>query len=85
MIKMEVINEDRQQFLVAANEPMRVEVLVTEDGKVIAHVYTGAEVDMDQKPIGAFDGTVPSDDGDGGWIYEARCLPPKVYSLPPRV
>jgi hypothetical protein len=65
MIKMEKIetpNDPQKtvahQFMVSADEPMRVEVLVGKNGMVIAHVYKGDKVDMEQSPVGAYDSTV---------------------------
>lgn len=58
MIMLEVQSDehgDYQHFTVRADEPMRVEVMVI-DGKAIAHVYTGTEDDLDQEPLGAYDG-----------------------------
>lgn len=61
MIRLQVIDDEQQHFLLTADEPMRVEVLPV-NGKIIAHIYTGTEVDMEQSPVGAYDGTVDNED-----------------------
>lgn len=47
-------------FLLSADEPVRVEV--HGDSKailgIIAHVYTGEEIEIHQEPIGCFNGSL---------------------------
>jgi hypothetical protein len=57
MIKLEVIDDEAQHFLLSADEPVRVEVLPVK-GRIVAHVYPGDAVDVEQEPIGAYDGTI---------------------------
>lgn len=59
MIKLDVV--DRKRFVVRGTQPFRVEAAIVKDGVLIAHVYEGEETDMDQEPVGAFDGTLPDD------------------------
>lgn len=61
-LKVNKKNADRQHFMVSFDRPGRIEVSVTKSGRVIAHVYEGAEVSMEQEPLGAFDGTMPDKD-----------------------
>jgi hypothetical protein len=70
MIKLEVIdtpnNEDglcTDHFLLSATEPMRVEVSMSKNGHLIAHVYKGTKVDPEQRPVGAYDSSISND----GW------------------
>ena len=56
MIRLEVVDNDRQHFVIFADEPMRVEVSVDKDGLVLADVYQGVEIDMEQEPLGCYDG-----------------------------
>lgn len=57
MIRLEpVIREDGiPHFVLTSDEPMRMDVsgISVRDG-LIAFVYTGLEVDMDQEPLGAY-------------------------------
>ena len=73
MIKLEVINDDEQHFMIAANEPVRIEVSVV-DGAVIAHIYPGFEVDTEQRPVGMYDGTLiePNAGGNEDWAVNER-------------
>lgn len=50
-VTISVISEADQHFLVAADEPFRIEVSVS-DGQVIMHGYRGADTDtdMEQEP-----------------------------------
>ncbi len=67
-IKMDVINDEAQHFTVVFDRPGRIEVLVV-DGKVIAHVYEGAEIDTDQEPLGVYDATLIAHMIPGGSPY----------------
>lgn len=55
MIKLNVVNNSDQHFLISSNEPVRVEVSVI-DGHIIAEVYEGLCVDSQQEPIGGYYG-----------------------------
>jgi hypothetical protein len=55
-IRLDTYDRNRQHFVVRADEPVRVEVEVV-DGKVLAHVYKGTDDDLDQDPVGAYDGS----------------------------
>lgn len=57
MIKLQVIYEEEQHFVLSGDEPMRVEVSVFH-GKIVAHVYRGVKVDGRQEPVGMYDGTI---------------------------
>lgn len=54
-IKLDVINDDKQHFLVTFERPGRMELSV-HAGTVVAHVYDGTEIDPEQEPLFAFDG-----------------------------
>jgi hypothetical protein len=70
MVKLEVIDtpnnknkSTKDHFLISADEPMRVEVMVGRDGSVVATVYKGHKIDMEQEPLGSYDSNVgPNDD-----------------------
>ena len=70
MIKMEVINDENQHFILTFDRPGRVEVSVV-DGKVIAHVYDGAVIDESQEPLGGFDATLIGPFGTGNKSWES--------------
>ena len=55
-IKLSVLNDRAQHFLVTFNRPGRIEVTMV-DGAIVAHVYEGAAIDAEQDPLGAYDGT----------------------------
>jgi hypothetical protein len=63
-MKLEVIDEDTQHFIMRFNEPSRIEVSLISnlepDGpdRIIAHAYNGTETDMEQEPDLVFDGTI---------------------------
>ena len=67
-IKLSVIDEKAQHLAVSFARAGRVEVSVIargpDKGRLMVHVYDGAEVDEDQEPLGCFDGTEP---GNVGW------------------
>lgn len=69
MIRLEVIDNDEQNFILFADEPMRVEVSVSKSGEVLADVYQGVDVDMEQEPLGCYDGNINGDEhgGNGSW------------------
>lgn len=79
MIRMKVVNPENQHFSVAADEPVRLEILLTKSGKIIAHIYDRAEDDEFQEPVGMFDGTL---DLKSGWRYEHGLTTPLVKTLP---
>jgi hypothetical protein len=58
MIRLEPKQGEQQGFVVRSDEPIRVEVVVGEDGELHAFVYTGMFDDLEQDPVGAFDGTI---------------------------
>jgi hypothetical protein len=47
-----------QGAFVTFERPGRVEFFVA-DGKLHAHIYDGSDVDLDQDPLFAYDGTLP--------------------------
>lgn len=59
MIKLEVINNQEQHFLITSDEPCRIEVSLIEGKYILADCYAGIQVDMEQEPIGCYDGTLP--------------------------
>ena len=61
MIALAVIDADTDHFIVAADQPMRIEVSLV-SGRIVAHVYKGAEVDPEQDPSFAYDGHIDSED-----------------------
>ena len=65
MIKLEIKrNEDGKVigFRLFANEPVRLEVgSFKEDmSSIIGHIYQGTKINMQQEPVGCFDGTLKS-------------------------
>lgn len=60
MIECRTVNEAEDHLIVRSTEPCRIEVSVC-DGKLILHVYKGAEVDEDQQPAGGYLGSEPGD------------------------
>lgn len=57
MIKLTVVNDQRQLFVVSGDEPFRVEI-AHNDSRVFAHVYRGEQRDENDEPVGAYDGTL---------------------------
>lgn len=47
MIRYEVVSVERQQYIVRANEPFRVEAM--KDSEI--HIYLGDVTDMEQSPV----------------------------------
>lgn len=48
-------------FLLSSDEPVRIEVNGWDPSKtpeIIAHVYKGEKIEIDQDPIGCFDGSL---------------------------
>lgn len=56
MIRMASKNDQYQQHIIEANEPVTVSIMVI-DGKVHTIVYRGINVEDDAEPVGAFDGS----------------------------
>lgn len=67
MIECRVVNEVEDHLIVRSTEPCRIEVSVC-DGKLILHVYQGAEVDPEQQPAGAYLGSEVT--GSDSWRFE---------------
>lgn len=55
MLKLTVIDDAAQHFVLTLGEPARVEVTVV-GGRVIAHVYRGTATDLEQEPDLTYDG-----------------------------
>lgn len=55
MIKLDIVKQDRDHFVVTFTEPGRIEVSLLQE-RVIAYVYEGTKADQVQKPIGCYDG-----------------------------
>ncbi len=74
MIKLEILDDERQTFLVTGDEPYRVEVAVLPGGRILTDVYPGDTVDMDQAPVGGYDGTMSHSPYSNGtnqsWEYD---------------
>lgn len=49
MLKLEIIDENKQHFCVTSDEPVRIEVSVV-NGNVLCYGYRGAETDTEQEP-----------------------------------
>lgn len=58
-IRLNVIPDDLNDdhFSVHFEKPGRIEITVV-DGLVLAHVYEGAENNLDQEPIGGYDSSI---------------------------
>lgn len=65
-LRLDVVDNENQHFVVSGTKPFRVEVSVV-GGRVLAEVYPGADADMGQDPVGAFDGT---NDNNTSWTEE---------------
>jgi len=63
-IEMKVTGD--RSFVASFDRPGRVEVFVV-DGALHAHFYDGVEVDMEQEPLFAFDGTLPVNNDCRNW------------------
>ena len=57
MIKLKVVDQVMDHFVVFADEPVRIEVSLV-GGVIMAEVYKGARVDREQEPIGSYDGSI---------------------------
>lgn len=55
-IKLEVVDEATDHFIMRFEAPARVEVSLIGDGRIIAHAYFGTETDMEQDPALVYDG-----------------------------
>ena len=73
MIELEVIDAEKDHFMVRGDEPYRVEIIASDP--MIAHVYRGEEIDEHQEPVGAYDGTIPAEHLTG-WKVEDQ--PPSL-------
>jgi hypothetical protein len=68
MIELEVVKQGEwvegdgatavDHFIVRGDEPWRIEI-IHRAGTVSAHIYRGAETDIEQEPLGCYDGTLP--------------------------
>ena len=67
MIRLDVVEAVPQTFAVKADEPVTVSVMVVE-GRVLAFVYEGTEIDFEDDPLGAFDGTLEE---NTSWVFES--------------
>ena len=45
----------KRHFIVEANEPVRIEVITTDEGQLIMFGYKGLETDIEQEPDILFD------------------------------
>ena len=75
MIKLEVINDDHNQFLIKANEPIRIEVMrANKQGDILAYVYKGTRINLNQRPCAIYDGTLckPPFDGNDNILVKSR-------------
>ena len=66
-IRLEVVDDEAQHFVIVFERPGRVEVCVTRGGNVVAHVYEGARDHPEQEPLGGYDGGL---DVNRGWTSE---------------
>jgi len=57
VLKLEVINDATQHFIISGDEPFRIEVSIL-NGNIITHVYHGADVDLEQDPDLCYDGSL---------------------------
>lgn len=56
MIKLTVLDDEKQHITINADEKMSIEASVV-DGKLILTVYDEISLDEDDEPIGAYNGT----------------------------
>lgn len=61
LVVQEQTDDGVQSFLVLGDEPFRVEVNNSgiPGGNIIAHIYRGFDVDIEQEPDLVFDGNAP--------------------------
>ena len=64
MIKLEIINNNEQNFLISADEPIRVEICRLARSKILAYVYRRTKINQWQEPVLVYDGTVKSKNGE---------------------
>lgn len=57
MIKLTVIDNDTDHFVIKADEPVTIETSLL-DGTVVTHIYRGTEVTELSDPLGAYDGSI---------------------------
>lgn len=55
-IALKVIDDAKQHFVAQFARPGRIEIVLV-NGRVIAHIYEGADTDKEQEPLGMYDGT----------------------------
>lgn len=87
MIKAELVDYERQQYVVKGNEPFRLVNTVTDSGRTVVFVYRGVEGDQEQPPVGAIDfsqltkadmeAATEQGENDALWVAEdgERCYP----------
>jgi hypothetical protein len=63
-IKLDVLDDDR--FMVSFERPGRIEVSYDDSGHLVAHVYEGADVDLEQEPLGGYDSSVENESWKSG-------------------
>ncbi len=56
-MKMTVVDSNEDHFIVAFDSPGRIEISLV-NGRIMAHVYKGEDIDLEQSPVGAYDGTL---------------------------
>ena len=66
MIKLQVLDNESNHFVVRGDEPFRIEIMTDSSGRVQAMVYQGSKDNPDQEPVGVFDGDIENKD----WIEE---------------
>lgn len=54
-MKLQVVDNAKQHFVLPADEPIRAEIMVV-GGNVAVHVYKGTEPDRTQEPVGGYFG-----------------------------
>jgi hypothetical protein len=74
MIKLKVIKDEikYQHILISTTQPMRVEISNV-NGRMLAHVYRGNKINMNQEPCGCYDANIlgkPIYDENEDWIVE---------------
>ena len=73
MIQLKTIEEKDKldkatvHFILSTDRPMRVEVITTPDGVVVAHVYRGFKIKPEQEPVMTYDSSYTIPEPDEPW------------------
>jgi hypothetical protein len=69
MICFEIVDWGRQQYMLYADEPFRMESINTDYGPIV-HVYLGIQIDLDQEPVGVMVFCMNQYEHTRWWLYK---------------